>query len=184
MIKFKLNLKTIPRYLDILRSQANTQKIRASIAQLWEWVLKFHLKFWTLDVETMLVVVSWDFLTLRLDGDIMLPTTLPPGVWGAKELNWVAPSTQVEASVNKGVDIAYINLPFKSNSHDFYRAGIKIGALGRWHVCFTCQSSGWIYGQVSRPVFGEKLKNSHFGPQNLDFLTFKWFRHVKPKVEE
>ena len=35
MIKFKLNLKTIPRYLDILRSQANTQKIRASIAQLW-----------------------------------------------------------------------------------------------------------------------------------------------------
>ena len=34
MIKFKLNLKTIPRYLDILRSQANTQKIRASIAQL------------------------------------------------------------------------------------------------------------------------------------------------------
>ena len=33
-IKFKLNLKTIPRYLDILRSQANTQKIRASIAQL------------------------------------------------------------------------------------------------------------------------------------------------------
>ena len=36
MIKFKLNLKTIPRYLDILRSQANTQKIRASIAQLCE----------------------------------------------------------------------------------------------------------------------------------------------------
>ena len=35
MIKFKLNLKTIPRYLDILRSQANTQKIQASIAQLW-----------------------------------------------------------------------------------------------------------------------------------------------------
>ena len=35
MIKFKLNLKTIPRYLDILRSQANTQKIRAGIAQLW-----------------------------------------------------------------------------------------------------------------------------------------------------
>ena len=35
MIKFKLNLKTIPRYLDILRYQANTQKIRASIAQLW-----------------------------------------------------------------------------------------------------------------------------------------------------
>ena len=35
MMKFKLNLKTIPRYLDILRSQANTQKIRASIAQLW-----------------------------------------------------------------------------------------------------------------------------------------------------
>ena len=34
MMKFKLNLKTIPRYLDILRSQANTQKIRASIAQL------------------------------------------------------------------------------------------------------------------------------------------------------
>ena len=33
-IKFKLNLKTIPRYLDILRSQANTQKTRASIAQL------------------------------------------------------------------------------------------------------------------------------------------------------
>ena len=32
---FKLNLKTIPKYLDILRSQANTQKIRASIAQLW-----------------------------------------------------------------------------------------------------------------------------------------------------
>ena len=35
IIKFKLNLKTIPRYLDILRSQANTPKIRASIAQLW-----------------------------------------------------------------------------------------------------------------------------------------------------
>ena len=35
MIKFKLNLKTIPRYLDILQSQANTQKIQASIAQLW-----------------------------------------------------------------------------------------------------------------------------------------------------
>ena len=35
IVKFKLNLKTIPRYLDILRSQANTQKIRASIAQLW-----------------------------------------------------------------------------------------------------------------------------------------------------
>ena len=35
MIKFKLNLKTIPRYLDILQSQDNTQKIRASIAQLW-----------------------------------------------------------------------------------------------------------------------------------------------------
>ena len=35
-IKFKLNLKTIPRYLDILQSQDNTQKIRASIAQLWE----------------------------------------------------------------------------------------------------------------------------------------------------
>ena len=34
-MKFKLNLKTIPRYPDILRSQANTQKIRASIAQLW-----------------------------------------------------------------------------------------------------------------------------------------------------
>ena len=34
MIKFKLNLKTIPRYLDILLSQDNTQKIRASIAQL------------------------------------------------------------------------------------------------------------------------------------------------------
>ena len=34
-IKFKLNLKTIPRYLDILQSQDNTQKIRASIAQLW-----------------------------------------------------------------------------------------------------------------------------------------------------
>ena len=34
-IKFKLNPKTIPRYLDILRSQDNTQKIRASIAQLW-----------------------------------------------------------------------------------------------------------------------------------------------------
>ena len=33
-IKFKLNLKTIPRYLDILQSQDNTQKIRASIAQL------------------------------------------------------------------------------------------------------------------------------------------------------
>ena len=33
IMKFKLNLKTIPRYLDILRSQANTQKIRASIAQ-------------------------------------------------------------------------------------------------------------------------------------------------------
>ena len=35
IVKFKLNLKTIPRYLDILRSQANTQKIRASIAHLW-----------------------------------------------------------------------------------------------------------------------------------------------------
>ena len=35
-IKFKLNLKTIPRYLDILQSQDNTQKIRASIAQLWD----------------------------------------------------------------------------------------------------------------------------------------------------
>ena len=35
IVKFKLNLKTVPRYLDILRSQANTQKIRASIAQLW-----------------------------------------------------------------------------------------------------------------------------------------------------
>ena len=34
IVKFKLNLKTIPRYLDILRSQANTQKIRASIAHL------------------------------------------------------------------------------------------------------------------------------------------------------
>ena len=34
MIKFKLNLKTIPRYLDILRSQANTQKNQASIAHL------------------------------------------------------------------------------------------------------------------------------------------------------
>ena len=41
MIKFKLNLKTIPRYLDILRSQANTQKIRASIAQLCPRVLFF-----------------------------------------------------------------------------------------------------------------------------------------------
>ena len=35
IMKFKLNLKTIPRYLDILQSQANTQKIRASIAHLW-----------------------------------------------------------------------------------------------------------------------------------------------------
>lgn len=34
-IEFKLNLKTIPKYLDILQSQANTQKIRASIAHLW-----------------------------------------------------------------------------------------------------------------------------------------------------
>ena len=34
IIKFKLNLKTIPRYLDILQSQDNTQKIRTSIAQL------------------------------------------------------------------------------------------------------------------------------------------------------
>ena len=34
IVKFKLNLKTVPRYLDILRSQANTQKIRASIAHL------------------------------------------------------------------------------------------------------------------------------------------------------
>ena len=34
-VKFKLNLKTIPRYLDILQSQDNTQKIQASIAQLW-----------------------------------------------------------------------------------------------------------------------------------------------------
>ena len=33
-IKFKPNLKTIPKYLDILRSQGNTQKIRASIAHL------------------------------------------------------------------------------------------------------------------------------------------------------
>ena len=42
-IKFKLNLKTIPRYLDILQSQANTQKIQASIAQLWF----IRLFFWT-----------------------------------------------------------------------------------------------------------------------------------------
>ena len=35
VMKFKFNVKTIPRYLDILRSQANTQKIRASIAHLW-----------------------------------------------------------------------------------------------------------------------------------------------------
>ena len=34
IVKFKFNLKTIPRYLDILRSQANTPKIRASIAHL------------------------------------------------------------------------------------------------------------------------------------------------------
>ena len=38
MKKFKLNLKTIPKYLDILRSQANTKKIRASIAHLWRRV--------------------------------------------------------------------------------------------------------------------------------------------------
>ena len=44
MIKFKLNLKTIPRFLDILRSQANTQKIRASIAQLWKRVIYINLK--------------------------------------------------------------------------------------------------------------------------------------------
>ena len=35
IVKFKLNLKTIPRYLDILQSQDNNQKIRASIAHLW-----------------------------------------------------------------------------------------------------------------------------------------------------
>ena len=34
IMKFKLNLKTISRYLDILRSQANTQKNQASIAHL------------------------------------------------------------------------------------------------------------------------------------------------------
>ena len=41
IIKFKLNLKTIPRYLDILRSQANTQKIRASIAHLCDNLSNF-----------------------------------------------------------------------------------------------------------------------------------------------
>ena len=45
MIKFKLNLKTIPRYLDILRSQANTQKIQASIAQLCENLLVIGKSF-------------------------------------------------------------------------------------------------------------------------------------------
>ena len=40
IVKFKLDLKTIPRYLDILRSQANTQKIRASIAHLCYTPLK------------------------------------------------------------------------------------------------------------------------------------------------
>ena len=35
IIEFKLNPKTIPKYLDILQSQANTPKIRASIADLW-----------------------------------------------------------------------------------------------------------------------------------------------------
>ena len=37
---------TIPRYLDILRSQANTQKIRASIAQLW--LMLFHMIYFVL----------------------------------------------------------------------------------------------------------------------------------------
>ena len=48
MIKFKLNLKTIPRYLDILRSQPNTQKIRASIAQLWSRPWQLKMSQWTI----------------------------------------------------------------------------------------------------------------------------------------
>ena len=46
IVKFKLNLKAIPRYLDILRSQANTQKIRASIAQLWYKLLFYPSDKW------------------------------------------------------------------------------------------------------------------------------------------
>ena len=41
IMKFKLNLKTIPRYLDILWSQADTQKIRASIAHQWHIASNF-----------------------------------------------------------------------------------------------------------------------------------------------
>ena len=61
MIKCKLNLKTIPRYLDILRSQANTQKIRASIAQLW-FIHPNHTKNW--ELCRLLPVLS--FLILKL----------------------------------------------------------------------------------------------------------------------
>ena len=65
--KFNINIKTIPKYLDTLRSQDNIKKDRAGIAHLWAC---------RKNVEKTTLPLVEDFFVR-----IIASTTLPKQIW-------------------------------------------------------------------------------------------------------